>query len=182
MSHLFEEDQRAAVSFFHRIWNSSVVIKTALMNHKRCNKSERKGGKERQTNKQTYTQTKPKPCVVRSRRAWLSGRDQELQPKRFPVQVRSYSGSRAFGQGTLSLGEDWKPLVPLLLSYKHIALPVQGRSRIFKIHYVRPSFTVSRLSRRNFSWSSHYSKTSIWGLNGFPSWRGYNDWQFWACW
>ena len=27
------------------------------------------------------------------------------------------------------------------------------------IHYVRPSFTVSRLSRRNFSWSSHYSKS-----------------------
>ena len=25
-------------------------------------------------------------------------------------------------------------------------------------HYVRPSFTVSRISRRNFSWSSHYSK------------------------
>ena len=34
-----------------------------------------------------------------------------------------------------------------------------------------------------FSWSSHYSKKSIRVLNGFPSsWRGYNDWQFWACW
>ena len=20
------------------------------------------------------------------------------------------------------------------------------------------------------------------GINGFPSWRGYNDWQFWVCW
>ena len=27
-----------------------------------------------------------------------------------------------------------------------------------KTHYVRPLFTVSRLSRKNFSWSSHYSK------------------------
>ena len=28
-------------------------------------------------------------------------------------------------------------------------------------NYARPSFTVSRLSRRNFSWSNHYSK-SLW--------------------
>ena len=26
-------------------------------------------------------------------------------------------------------------------------------------HYIRPSFTASRLSGRNFSWSSHYSKS-----------------------
>ena len=29
------------------------------------------------------------------------------------------------------------------------------------MHYVRPSFTVSQLSRRNISWSSHYSKSIL---------------------
>ena len=49
------------------------------------------------------------------------------------------------------------------------------------MHYVRPSFTVALLSERNFSWSSRYS-ISLPGDNGFFSCRGYNDWQFWACW
>ena len=31
--------------------------------------------------------------------------------------------------------------------------------RNLSCHYVRPSFTVSRLSRRNFSWPIHYSKS-----------------------
>ena len=55
----------------------------------------------------------------------------------------------------------------------------QSESLNCRSHYVSPSFSVCQLSRRNFSWSSHYSKKFI---RVFSSWRGCNDWQFWACW
>ena len=42
-----------------------------------------------------------------------------------------------------------------------------------RMHYVRPSFTVSRLSRRTFSLVQPLLKKSNRLLNGFPSWRGY---------
>ena len=56
-----------------------------------------------------------------------------------------------------------------------------GMEYSFKLsmpHYVRPPFTVSRLSWRNLIWSGHLLKKFIRVLNGFPSWRGYNDRQF----
>ena len=43
--------------------------------------------------------------------------------------------------------------------------------RNYNCHYVRPSFTVSLLSRRNFSWSSHYSK-SLQGIEWFSQLAG----------
>ena len=42
--------------------------------------------------------------------------------------------------------------------FDHCVQKKKSHCQCAKHHYVRPSFTVSRLSRRNFSWSSHYSK------------------------
>ena len=62
---------------------------------------------------------------------------------------------------------EWSVIISLLIHYM----------------YVRPSFTVYRLSRRNFSWSSYYYSKSLPGYwMVFPAGgaTAYNEWQFWA--
>ena len=45
-------------------------------------------------------------------------------------------------------------------------------------HCIRPSFTVSPTQSEEFFLVHPLLRV----LNSFPSWRGFNDWQFWACW
>ena len=47
---------------------------------------------------------------------------------------------------------------------------------------VRPSFTIFPTRSEEFLLVQSLLKKSTRVLNGFPSWWGYNDQQFWACW
>ena len=84
---------------------------------------------------------------------------------------------------TTGIQHRWKKCVDpgetMLKNKPHVLVKFDHCIIVSLWHYIRPSFTVSRLSRRNFSWSGHYSKSlSGYWTFGFSSWQGYNDWQF----